>query len=287
MPSAAALRALRQLPPGSGQREKLIGFGDPYFSKEQASAALRAVQDEMAPVQVASRGVPLHRRAMPRTDHVDSAELAILPRLPDTADELRSVATALQADPARALHLGKDANERKVKGTDLSRYRIVAFATHGLVPGELNGLAQPALALTAPDVADVDGDGLLTMSEILGLKLDADWVVLSACNTASGAGAGAEAASGLGRAFFYAGSRALLVTNWSVQSASARELVSDVFRRQAADPQLSRAKALQQSMLALMDGPGFVDAAGSTRFAYAHPLFWAPFSIIGEGGAGR
>ena len=170
---------------------------------------------------------------------------------------------------------------------DLSRYRILAFATHGLVPGELNGLAQPALALTAPDVADIDGDGLLTMSEILGLKLDADWVVLSACNTGSSAGAGAEAASGLGRAFFYAGSRALLVTNWSVQSASARELVTDIFRRQAADARLSRAEALRQSMLALMDGPGLVDAAGNTLFSYAHPLFWAPFSIIGEGGAGR
>ena len=75
------------------------------------------------------------------------------------------------------------------------------------------------------------------MEEILALKLDADWVVLSACNTGAGAGAGAEAASGLGRAFFYAGTRALLVTNWSVHSQSARELVTDLFRRQAADPE--------------------------------------------------
>ena len=92
---------------------------------------------------------------------------------------------------------------------DLSHYRIVDFATHGLVPGDIDGLTQPALALTAPDIAGVKGDGLLTMSEILALKLDADWVVLSACNTAAGAGAGAEAASGLGSAFFYAGTRAL------------------------------------------------------------------------------
>jgi CHAT domain-containing protein len=129
----------------------------------------------------------------------------------------------------------------------------------------------------------VDGDGLLTMSEILVLKLDADWVILSACNTASGAGAGAEAASGLGRAFFYAGSRALLVTNWSVHSASARDLVTDTFRRQAANAHLPRAEALRQAMAALMDGQGFEDAAGNTVFSYAHPLFWAPFSIIGEG----
>ena len=82
-----------------------------------------------------------------------------MPRLPDTADELKSVALALEADPAKVLKLGKDANERMVKSTDLSRFRIIAFATHGLVPGELNGLTQPALALTAPNVADVDGDG--------------------------------------------------------------------------------------------------------------------------------
>ena len=133
-------------------------------------------------------------------------------------------------------------------------------------------------------MADVDGDGLLTMEEILALKLDADWVVLSACNTGAGSGAGAEAASGLGRAFFYAGTRALLVTNWSVHSASARELVTDLFRRQAVDPKLSRGEALRQAMMALADGPGFVDDSGKTVFAYAHPLFWAPYTIIGDGG---
>ena len=243
---------------------------------------MAAQQIEAVPLHVAavssSRGLPFRRRALPYTGQIDSAELALLPRLPDTADELRSIAAALQADPSKVLNLGKDANERKVKTTDLSRYRIIAFATHGLVPGELNGLAQPALALTAPDVADVDGDGLLTMGEILGLKLDADWVVLSACNTGSGAGARAEAASGLGRAFFYAGSRSLLVTNWSVHSASARDLVTEVFRRPAADPQLTRAEALRQSMVALMDGPGYVDARGNTLFAYARALFWAPIT---------
>jgi hypothetical protein len=93
--------------------------------------------------------------------------------LPDTAEELRSVALALQVDPTKVLHFGKDAYETAVKGTDLSRYRIIAFATHGLVPGELDGPTQPALELSPPDVAGVPGDGLLTMEEILALKLDA------------------------------------------------------------------------------------------------------------------
>ena len=122
------------------------------------------------------------------------------------------------------------------------------------------------------------------MEKILALKLDADWVVLSACNTAAGAGAGAEAASGLGSAFFYAGTRALLVTNWSVHSASARELITDVFRRQSADPTLSRAEALRQAMMALLDSGSYKGILGRTLFSYAHPLFWAPYSIIGDGG---
>jgi CHAT domain-containing protein/tetratricopeptide (TPR) repeat protein len=281
VPSAAALRSLRLLPSGSDKRDRMIGFGDPFFSKQQASAAVQ----EDSPIQVAettSRG--LKRRAAPQTRAIDSAQLGLLPRLPDTAEELKSIALALQADPSKVLYLGKAANEEAVKKTDLSKYRIIVFATHGLLPGELDGLRQPALALTAPEVAGVPGDGLLTMEEILALKLDADWVVLSACNTAAGAGAGAEAASGLARAFFYAGTRAVLVTNWSVDSDSARELVSELFLRQTADPKLTRGEALRQAMMALLDGKGFTDPRGKTLFTYAHPLFWAPYTIIGDGG---
>ena len=151
---------------------------------------------------------------------------------------------------------GVAANEKNVKSMDLSNRKVIAFATHGLVPGDLNGLEQPALALTAPEVAGIDGDGLLTMDEILGLKLNADWVVLSACNTASGDGAGAEAVSGLGRAFFYAGARALLVSNWPVETRSARLLTTDLFKRQSENPNLTRAEALRQTMLGLMDKEG-------------------------------
>jgi CHAT domain-containing protein len=278
VPSAASLKTLRALPPGSEGRAQMIGFGDPLFSKAQL---------EETPIQIAettTRGVSLKRRSLPQLDGVDSADLAMLPRLPDTADELRSIATALGADPAKVLYLGKDANEKNVRTLDLSEARILAFATHGLVPGELDGLTQPALALSAPEVSGSEGDGLLTMDKILALKLNADWVVLSACNTGAGAGAGAEAASGLGRAFFYAGTRALLVTNWSVHSQSARELVTDLFKRQAQDVTIPRAEALRQAMMALVDGPGSTNDQGKTDFTYAHPLFWAPYSIIGDGG---
>jgi CHAT domain-containing protein len=291
VPSAAALLTLRRLQPASPSREKLVAFGDPYFNDQQAADAADENSASTSNVQVAdaltTRGLPLRRRSIPDVEGLNSAELGLLPRLPDTADELRSIALALETDPSKVLHLGKNANEREVKTIELSKFKIVVFATHGLLPGDLNGLTQPALALTAPSVAGIDGDGLLTMDEILSLKLDADWVVLSACNSGAGATAGAEAASGLGRAFFYAGSRAILVTNWSVHSISARELVSDMFRRQAAGPGIARAEALRQAMVSMIDGGGYKDDAGRTLFDYAHPLFWAPYTIIGDGGASK
>jgi CHAT domain-containing protein len=262
VPSVAALRTLRQIPPGSPTRQPLIGFGDPVFSQQQVKTE-QVAKDRPVQVAMATRGLPLLRRSSPKLEGVDSAELAQLPALPDTADELKSIAQALGEDPSKALVLGIKANEDTVKATDLTKYKIVAFATHGLAAGELNGLTQPALALTAPDIAGIKGDGLLTMEEIISLKLDADWVVLSACNTGAAAGAGAEAASGLGQAFFYAGARALLVTNWSVDSQSAREITTDLFRRRTADPKLSRSEALRESMMSLVDSKGFTDKTGT------------------------
>jgi CHAT domain-containing protein len=286
VPSAAALRTLRQIPPGSNKRELMIGFGDPVFSKETADAKADGSKTatQVAELAPTTRGVPLRRRSSPKLENVDSAEIAQLPPLPDTAEELNSIARALKEDPSKVVVLGAKANEETVKSMDLSRFKIIVFATHGLAAGELNGLTQPALALSAPDVAGIKGDGLLTMEEIISLKLDADWVVLSACNTGAASGAGAEAASGLGSAFFYAGARALLVTNWSVDSQSARQLTTELFRLQTANPKLSRSEALRESTMALLDHKGFKDRNGKMLFAYAHPLFWAPYTIIGDGG---
>ncbi len=167
MPSASALRTLRAIAAPKIKREVFIGFGDPIFSTEQAKEASPPVPTAVA---ADTRGLRISLRASPQLGKVRNAKLGALPRLPDTGDELTSIALALQADPSKVLKLGKEANEKTVKGLDLAKFRIVAFATHGLVPGDLDGLTQPALALTAPEVADVDGDGLLTVEEILALR---------------------------------------------------------------------------------------------------------------------
>lgn len=270
LPSVNALVALRKLPAASAKRSPFIGFGDPQFTA--------------APIQVASttrrlRNLSISRPSQAEVEQakpVDWMDYGQIPPLPDTRDEIMALAQALKADPANDVFLGSAASKANVKKLDLSQRRVVAFATHGLLAGDFPGVSEPSLALANPGGGQ---HGLLTLEDIMGLKLDADWVVLSACNTAGGDGQGADALSGLGRGFFYAGSRALLVTHWPVESVSARLLVTGLFERQAADAKLSRAEALRQSMLALMQ-----QKSKEASFAYAHPLFWAPYALVGEGG---
>ncbi len=273
LPSANTLAALRRMKVGpASQRAPFLGVGNPTFSAQQHTAT---------PLQ--TRAVTLRRGISTRSS--GSATLGDLTPLPDTVAEVEDMANALGADPAKTLLLGANANETAIKKADLSGIRIVAFATHGLTPGDLNGLAQPALALSNPAITgEADADGLLTMEEILGLSMNADWVVLSACNTAASDGQSGEALSGLGRAFFFAGSRALLATNWPVETVSARLLTTEIFRRQAAQAGLERAQALRAAMLALMDMSARDPKSGKPVFSYAHPIFWAPYSLIGDGG---
>jgi CHAT domain-containing protein len=235
--------------------------------------------------QIHVRGIRISEEGTLDSDKIVSCTIKNLSRLPDTSAEVIDIAEALRANPNEDVFLGRQASEQRVKSMDLSDRRVIAFATHALVPGDLDGLDQPALALSAPSIAGDNEDGLLTMGEILRLKLNADWVVLSACNTGAAEGKGAEAISGLGRAFFYAGTRAILVSMWPVETTSARELTTGLFRYQQADQILSRARALRKSVLALIDGPGLKDpASGKIAASYAHPLFWAPFIVVGESG---
>jgi len=293
LPSVNTLVTLRSLPPGDSKRRAFAGFGDPLFNREQ----LAEVQATSArPQQLAVRRLERRNlRVQPPAPTGGSAggqppasillSTVRIPRLPDTAAEVREIASVLGANDTEDVFLRLRATEANVRKADLANRRIIMFATHGLIPGELDGLRQPALAMTSPALTGDPDDGLLKLNEVLKLRLNADWVVLSACNTASGDGRGAEAISGLGRAFFYAGTRALLVTHWSVETRSARRLTTDLFRRIAARPDLNRAEALRAAMLEVLDGPGFVDPLSRREvYTYAHPIFWAAFALVGDSG---
>jgi CHAT domain-containing protein len=300
VPSVSSLVSLRTVPAGDPKRKAFIGFGDPLFNRTQlapipsqtASAATSQNEEKGTIPLIASRGVKVQVRGIRISEkgnldkqEIISSQLSQLQRLPDTAEEIRSIAQVLNADMARDVFLDKEASEHRIKTMDLTDRKIVAFATHALVPGDLDGLDQPALALSSPEVTGDKEDGLLTMGEILKLKLNADWVILSACNTGASQGAGQEAVSGLGRAFFYAGTRSLLVSLWPVETTSAQKLVTGIFETQKRDASLSHSQAHRKSMLHLIDNERVVDpATGKIVASYAHPLFWAPFTIVGESG---
>jgi len=276
LPSVASLKALRAFARNAPSTKPMTGFGDPLFNPSQDGAG-----DNRA----AGRPKNLASRALVTSAYtefwqgagVDRARLAAaLPQLPDTADELNAVAKDLGA-AAADIHLGGDASETTVKRAQLSEYRIVYFATHGLVAGDIKGLAEPSLALSIPKQPTEFDDGLLTASEVAQLKLNADWVVLSACNTVAGDKPGAEALSGLARSFFYAGARALLVSHWAVDSEAATRLTTSTFDILKSDSRIGRAEALRRAML------GYLNDASSPKNAY--PALWGPFALIGEGAA--
>jgi CHAT domain-containing protein len=271
LPALASLKASRQVAHRDPSARPMVGFGDPVFDPAERAKAL--AERRARTRVVVTRGYGDFWQGA----SIDRVNLAhYLPSLLDTADELKAVAKTLGAS-AGDVHLGNDASETLVKRTALADYRVIYFATHGLVAGDVAGLGEPSLALTLPKQPTELDDGLLTASEVAQLKLNADWVVLSACNTAAADKPGAEALSGLARAFFYAGARALLVSHWSVDSEAATQLTTSTFAAMKADPKLGRAEALRDAMLTYMND------RGSPLKAY--PAFWGPFSIIGEGAA--
>ncbi|WP_439633037.1 CHAT domain-containing protein [Glycocaulis sp.] len=273
LPSPASLRALTRFG-ASRASAPFLGVGDPCIGARAGAGCERAPASS-GPQQRGggTRGV---FNASASTDGVflaDVEAVRALSALPNTRPELIALAEAFGAQPSQDLLVGDGATEANLRSTaDLSNRQVIAFATHGLIADELPGLTEPALVLTPPAQASEGDDGLLTASEIArDLTLDADWVILSACNTAAPGGAGADSLSGLASAFFYAGARALLVSHWVVDDAAARRITTGTLSAMNADPSAGRAEALRQSMLSMMDDPQF-----------AHPAMWAPFVLVGQ-----
>ncbi|MGG5811344.1 CHAT domain-containing protein [Falsiroseomonas sp. CW058] len=245
---AAAVAARAAAERGSQAPLAFLGVADPVFDRFADDA------------RMARRGPPAGLRR----------QLAALDRLADTADEVRRIAGLLGEGDSR-LVLRDAATERGVMQAEPRRFRVISFSTHALMAGELPGLAEPAIVLTADD-DDAPMDGLLTASDVATLELDAELVMLSACNTAApDGGPYAEGLSGLARAFLQAGARSLLVSHWTVSSEATVALTTAFIAAQKSAPGARRAEALRQAMLRMLTADG----------RHLHPSDWAPFVVVG------
>jgi len=263
LPSPGAFVALRTSKKIPSSKETFLGIGDPDLEILEATAPLPRLTMELIEEQL--------------FDKKNSDVLrSIFSSLPETRYELNEISKIFNVDESR-LYFRDQATETQVKSLALNRYKSIAFATHGLLAGEFSGLSEPALVFTPPhEMSELD-DGLLMASEVANLKLEADWVILSACNTAAPEGdPGAEGLSGLAKAFFYAGAKSLLVSHWYIDSEASALLTTEMFRAMKNNPVpgLRKAEALRLSMLSLRN---------REQSYLSHPAFWAPFVVVGEG----
>ena len=223
-------------------------------------------------------------RGLPETCRTSVRALGVLNELQGTRTELDLVRKAL-ALPGENFLLGADFTDQKVKGLTLTDYRVLHFATHGLLAQDPECLPEPGLVTSLAE----GGDTLLETSEIVGLNLDAELVVMSACDTGAGAGraaeellgfrdvgggyaAGGESLNGLARSFFFAGARNVLSTHWSVDDVATQKLMVGFYGEIAKAPNVSIAEAMRRSQAKLIDDKQL-----------SHPFFWAPFATIGDG----
>lgn len=278
IPSIQSLQFLRRIAPApaaSADRPFAFrGFGDPLLGGAAERRSADRGRSGGAEMKAFSG-----RRFRYGAVVADINELRKMARLPGTAIELEQLRNALGAPPESIL-LRDEATEAAVRSTDLSGVGIIALATHGLLAGEITGAREPALVFTPPETVSEANDGLLTASEVSSMRLSADFVILSACNTAGGDGSiGAPGLSGLARSFFYAGARNLLASHWPVRDDVAATITVRMLQILESAPALSRAQAFQQAMREVRD-----DRTGDAADeSWAHPSAWAPFSLIGDG----
>jgi len=255
-----------------------LGIGDPDLDGTAETRGNRRSKTKTAGTGGAFKRLFSGAPTRGETSIADISELRRMARLPGTATELKAMWEAF-GRPENALYLADKATEELVRNRKFDA-NVIAFATHGLLAGDLGGTAEPGLVLTPPSKASEGNDGYLSTSEIAALKLNADWVILSACNTAAGDGKdGAPGLSGLARSFFYAGARNLLASHWPVRDDVSAKLTVRTILIAQNNPELSRAEAFQQAMREIRNDAN----ADSDSDTWAHPSAWAPFSLIGDG----
>jgi CHAT domain-containing protein len=184
--------------------------------------------------------------------------------------------TAIMADylnrlyPEADILKGAEASEASLRNKGMQDYRYLVFATHGILDNDIPIIKEPALVLTqvGTDLNDPSRDGFLTMSEVMGMKLNCQIAALTACQTGMGKILAGEGVMGMGRAFQYAGSKSVLVSLWSVEDESTNLLTKQFFAY-------------------LKEGKDSVEALRLARLdlrkaGYTHPFYWAPFILVGE-----
>lgn len=271
IPSLQSLVYVRsfKVDPGDKGGSRFLGFGDPVLGGEgrvrgARSATLDAVDaNTMLSAKRMDSGLPL----------MDPAALKKLTALPGTRRELQLVKDALNGS-GKSLFLAENMTEPTIREIDLSNVKILHLATHGFTSEESGLTAEPGLVFTPPEVPSEGNDGYLSASEIVSLDLKrAQWVILSACNTASPSGKPGETGlSGLAQAFLYSGAESLLVSHWPVFDDIAPILT--VLTVRGFQDGMPRAEAFRRAVQHVRDDPSF-DAA--------HPGVWAPFALVGEG----
>ena len=248
LPSVASAEVLVSRGAGDGAAPSFLGIGNPDFGAGVSVASLR-------------------------TRSAGSDRLRIS-ALPETETEIVKIAAALGEVADTRLVLGGEASEPMLRDLDLSAYDIITFATHAILANEIPGLAEPAIILSLPAAPDGADDGFLRASEVVNLQLNADLIILSACNTAGDDGSpGAAGLSGLANAFFYAGARSLVATHWKIPSAPAVDLSVEMIYFAEPSGYTDWAYALRFAQLNVLD-------AG--RANEAHPANWGAHIAIGR-----
>jgi CHAT domain-containing protein len=266
-PSAVSLRLARTAKLSSHWQESFLGIADPITSPSDERFELVKLQN-VPEKKVSSAEAGSSQRAQgiaPDSEKLQSRGFSF-ERLPGTAVEVQSIASLLKERKETVdVRIGVDATKSKLLDTDLSKFRFLHFATHGVLAVD-TGVQEPSLVLSS-DGGD-SSHMFLSMSEILGLKLEPESVVLSACNTGSGKISRAEGVMSLGRAFLAAGAESVTVSLWQVSDDSTALLMERYYKGILVNKKKS---------VALAEARYAVFTSGSTN-----PFFWAPFIVIGE-----